>query len=205
MPIMARLIAPLAPVALIVFSTMIYQAMASDAPSNAQAEAAGVQAVLTANCRPQNPSTRIYDLVGIETRVAAGIMIRHPERLREVCAVVNKSLMNVSLRELRNNRTMQDVGKEHADNTQLLDLAASLGLGTEEATRLTRAHGQQVLAAKAQGTAAPVQEAVHLATGEPQDATPISGAPNEKFALVAESGPGLRRAKAPVFGTSLAP
>ena len=152
---MTRLIAPLAPIALIVFSTMIYQANASNAPSDAQAEAAGVQALVPANCRPQNPTTRIYDLVGIDTRVAGGIMVRHPERLREVCAIVNKSLMNVSLRELKNNRTMQDVGKEHANNDELLRLAASLNMSAEEGKALVRARGREVLTdAAAQKSAA---------------------------------------------------
>ena len=154
MRIMTRLIAPLAPIALIVFSTMIYQANASNAPSDAQAEAAGVQALVPANCRPQNPTTRIYDLVGIDTRVAGGIMVRHPERLREVCGIVNKSLMNVSLRELKNNRTMQDVGKEQANNDELMRLAASLNMSPEEGKALVRTRGREVLTDAAQKSAA---------------------------------------------------
>ena len=143
---MTRLIAPLAPVALIVFSTMIYQAAASSGPSNEQAETAGVKALVTANCRPQTPNSRIYDLVGIETHVAGGIIVRHPERLRTVCAVVNRSLMNVSLRDLKMNRTREDLGKERADNHELLQLAASLNMSAEDGTALVRAHGRQVLA-----------------------------------------------------------
>ena len=146
---MTRLIAPLAPVALIVFSTMIYQATASSGPSNAQAEAAGVKALVTTNCRPQAPNSRIYDLVGIETHVAGGIIVRHPEQLRRVCDIVNRTLMNVSLRELKMSRTLQDLGKEQADNTKLLQFAADLDMSAEDGTALVRAHGRQVLAAAA--------------------------------------------------------
>ena len=143
---MTRLIAPLAPVALIVLSAMLYQASASGRPSDAQAEAAGVKALVTANCRPQNPESRIYDLVGIETRVAGGIIVRHPDQLRTVCAVVNHSLMTVSLHELKTSRTLHDLGKERADNQELLALAASFDMSVEEGTALVRAHGRQILA-----------------------------------------------------------
>lgn len=141
-----RTIAPLAPVALIVFCTMMYQASASNEPSNSQADTAGVNALVTANCRPQTPKSKIYDLVGIETHVAGGIIVRHPDRLRTVCAVVNRSLLNVSLRDIQTNRTMKDVGKERADNTELMSLASSLNMSKEEGTALVRAHGRQALA-----------------------------------------------------------
>lgn len=161
MRIMARLIAPLAPVALVLFSAMLYNATASNGPSDAQAEAAGVRSLVPANCRPKDPSSRIYDLVGIDTRVAGGIMVRYPERLREVCDVVNRSLLRVSLRELSKSRNLKDLGKERADNTQLMALASSLNMSPEEATVLVRNHGREVLA---QQTAA--ENAPHLANPE---------------------------------------
>lgn len=194
---MARLIAPLAPVALIVFSTMIYQASASNAPSDAQAEAAGVQALVPANCRPQNPTTRIYDLVGIDTRVAGGIMVRHPERLREVCGIVNKSLMNVSLRELKNNRTMQDVGKEQANNDELMRLAASLNMSPEEGKALVRTRGHEILAQAAAQKAAGVTITDY--NQEKQD-TSTAATPAAMGLTTGNSNLGLHHVPATTFG-----
>ena len=152
---MPRLIAPLAPVAFLLFSGMVYQATASNAYNVEKAEAAGVQSLVTDNCRPGKPASRVYDQIGVDTHVAGGIIVRPPERLREVCRIVNRSHLQVAFRELEKSRSLADFGKVRADNTQLLQLAADLHLTKEDATNLVRAHGRKVLEHRAPAIAQP--------------------------------------------------
>lgn len=142
---MPRLIAPLVPIALVLFSGMLYQANASNTYNIEKAETAGVQSLVTQNCRPGNPTSRVYDQIGVDTKMAGGLIVRHPERLREVCGIINRSLVQVSFREWEKSRSLDEFGKERADNTSLLQLAADLRLSKEEATNLVRAHGRKVL------------------------------------------------------------
>lgn len=166
---------------------MVYQATASSAYNLEKAESAGVQSLVTQNCRPGNPTSRVYDQIGVDTKIAGGLIVRHPERLREVCGIINRSLVQVSFREWGKSRSLDEFGKERADNTSLLQLAADLSLSKEEATNLVRAHGRKVL------DQVPSEVNVDAVETSPLTATPSAApSPNSSTGLSIHGGaPGL--------------
>lgn len=86
-----------------------------------------VQPLLNATCSPDKSVGWRYRNVGVDTSLAALLILKHPERAPDVCAVINKSLAEARI--VRKNSDAHSWELPNG-NAELTSLAASLGVQT---------------------------------------------------------------------------
>lgn len=83
-----------------------------------------IQPTISESCSPAGPYQGNYHTAGVSTVVASSLLLKHPERTKEICAIVNNSL-NVATEQ-----------KKALDNGDLYALANSLGLDLDTAQQV---------------------------------------------------------------------